>query len=103
MHRERTGRVEVRKYLKKSYCHRIEYLAANFLVASMWRRPLNSDVLASTTHRKSKRVSDETNTQIVAQMINKYRIKIVQKELYNVRNPPWIEDRKIIKESTVAI
>ena len=103
MHHERTGRVEVRKYLKKSCCHRIEYLTANFLAASMWRRPLNSDVLASTTHRKSKRVSDETNTQIVAQMINKYRIKIVQKELYNVRNPPWIEDRKIIKESTVAI
>ena len=36
-------------------------------------------------------------------MINKYRIKIVQNELYNVRNPPWIEDQKIIKESTVAI
>ena len=103
MHRERTGRVEVRKNLKKSCCHHIECPAANFLAASMWRRPLNSDVLASTTHKKPERVSDETNTQIVAQMINKYRIKIVQKELYNVRNPPWIEDWKIIKESTVAI
>ena len=103
MHHERTGRVEVRKYLKKNCCHRIECPAANFLAASMWRRPLNSDILTSTIHRKPERVSDETNTQIVAQMINKYRIKIVQKELYNVRNPPWIEDRKIIKESTVAI
>ena len=36
-------------------------------------------------------------------MINKYRIKIVQKELYNVKDPPWIEDRKFIEESTVAI
>ena len=92
-----------RKYLNKSCCHRIECPAANFLATFMWRRPLNSAALATTTHRKSERVSDETNTQIVAQMINKYRIKIVQKELYNVRNPPWIEDWKIIKESTVAI
>ena len=27
-------------------------------------------------------------------MINKYRIKIVQKELYNVRDPSWVKDRK---------
>ena len=27
-------------------------------------------------------------------MINKCRIKIVQKELYNVRDPPWIGDQK---------
>ena len=27
-------------------------------------------------------------------MINKCRIKIVQKELYNVRDPPWVKDRK---------
>ena len=60
----------------------------------MWRRPLNSIVLATTTHRMPKRVSDGTDTRVGAQMINKCRIKIVQKELYNVRNPPRIEDRK---------
>ena len=49
--------------------------------------PLNSAVLATTTHRKSKKVSDGTSTQIRAQMINKCRIKMVQKELYNVRDP----------------
>ena len=48
-------------------------------------------------------VSDGTNTQVVVQMINKCRIKIVQKELYNVRDPPWIGDRKKREESTVAI
>ena len=69
----------------------------------MWRRLLNSAALATTTQRISERVSDETSTQVVAQMTNKCKIKIVQKELYNVRNPPWIEDWKIIKESTVAI
>ena len=66
-------------------------------------KTLNSAVLATITHRRLKRVSDGTNTQVVAQMINKCRIKIVQKELYNVRDPPCIEDRKIIEESTVAI
>ena len=54
----------------------------------MWRRPLNNATLATTTHRKPKRVSDGTGTQVRAQMINKCRIKMAQKELYNVRDPP---------------
>ena len=69
----------------------------------MLRRPLNSAALTTITHRKLERVFDETSTQVVAQMINKCKIKIVQKGLYNVRDPPWIRDRKIIEESTVAI
>ena len=35
VHRERTGRVEARKYLRKSCCHRIECFAANFLATFM--------------------------------------------------------------------
>ena len=69
----------------------------------MWKRPLNSAALATTTHRKPKRVSNGTSTQVEAQMINKCRIKIIQKKLYNVRDLPWIGDRKLIEESTVAI
>ena len=88
IYHEYTGRVEAMKYLKKSRCHLIECLAANFLVAFMWRRLLNSTALATITHRKLERVSDRTSTQIVAQMINKCRIQIVQKGLYNVRDPP---------------
>ena len=34
-HYEHTRKMEARKYLRKSYCHRIEYSAANFLVAFM--------------------------------------------------------------------
>ena len=94
MHRERTRRVEAMKYLRKSCCHRIECLAANFLAAFMWRRPLNSAALTTTTHRKPERVSNGTSTQVVSQMTNKCRIKIVQKGLYNVRDPPWIKDWK---------
>ena len=88
--------MEARKYLKKSYYHRIECPVSNFLAAFMWRRPLNSAALATTTHRKPEEASDGTSTQVVAQMTNKCRIKIVQKELYNVRDPPWIGDRKMI-------
>ena len=98
MHRECTGRVEARKYLMKSCYHRIECPAANFLAAFMWRRPLNSAALATTTHRKPEGVSDGINTQVVAQMTNKCKIKIVQKELYNVRDPLWIRDQKIIEK-----
>ena len=95
--------MEVRKYLRKSFCHHIECLIANLLVVFLWRILLNNTVLAITTHKRLERVSDETNTQVVAQMTNKCRIKIVQKELYNVRDPSWTEDRKMIEESTVAI
>ena len=54
----------------------------------MWRRPLNSAALATATHRKPKWVSDETSTQVRAQMINKCGIKMAQRRLYNVRDPP---------------
>ena len=64
---------------------------------------MNSIVLATITHKRPERVSDRTSTQVVAQMTNKCMIKIVQEELYNVRDPSWIGDQKIIEESTVAI
>jgi len=54
----------------------------------MWKRPLNGVILATITYRKPKRVSNETGTQVKAQIINKCRIKIFQNELYNVRDPP---------------
>jgi len=60
----------------------------------MWRRLLNSIALTTTTHRRPERVFNKTSTQVVAQMIDKYRIKIVQMELYNVRDPPWVRDRE---------
>ena len=54
----------------------------------MLRRPLNSDALTITTQRKPERVFNGTDTQVRAQMINKCRIKMVQRELYNVRDSP---------------
>ena len=61
-------------------------MIATFLVAFMWRRPLNNAVLVIATHRKLKKVSGGTNTQVIAQMINKWRIKMINAELYNVRD-----------------
>ena len=54
----------------------------------MFRRPLNNVALATTTHRKSERVSDGTGTKVKAQITNKCWIKMVQGELYNVKYPP---------------
>ena len=70
-------RMGARKYLRKRYCHRIECPAANFLAAFIWRKPLNSTALTTTTHRRPERVSNGTGTQVVTQIINKCRIKIV--------------------------
>ena len=76
------------KYLRESCYRRIKCITATLLAVLMWRRPLNNVALAITTHKKPKRVSDGTDTQVRAQMINKCRIKIIPKELYNVRDPP---------------
>ena len=76
------------KYLRESYYHRIEYTATTFLAAFMFRRPLNNAVFTTTAHKKSKRVSNGTGTQVRAQMINKCKINMAQNELYNVRDPP---------------
>ena len=85
---EHTRRKGTQKYLRKTCYHHIKCTEATFLNVFMWRRLLNSAALTTTTHRKPKRVSDGTDTQVRAQMINKCRIRMVQKKLYNVRDPP---------------
>ena len=94
---------EPKKYLRESYYHRIVCTAATFLATFMWRKPLNSAALVTTTHRKPKKVSDRIDTQVRAQMINKCRIKMVQRDLYNVRDPPWGGGSKKKKENILAI
>jgi len=62
---------------RESCYHCIKCSAANFLTTLMWRRPLNDAVLAALMHKGLERVSDGTSTQVVAWMINKWRVKIV--------------------------
>ena len=83
-----------KKYLRESYCHCIECSVTNFLVVFMWKRPLNSATMATPTHREPERMSNATKTQIVAWMINKWRAKIIGRELYNRRDSPWRGDKK---------
>ena len=58
-------RNETRKYLRKS-CYRIKCTATAFLATFMWRRPLNSATSTTITHKKPKKVSDGTGTQVRA-------------------------------------
>ena len=62
MYHERPRMIGPQKYLKESYYHRIKCTTATFLAAFMLRRPLNSVALDTTTHRKSKKVFDGTDT-----------------------------------------
>ena len=94
VYHKRIRMMGTQKYLRESYYHRIECTATTFLAAFMFRRPLNNAVFTTTTHKKPKRVSDGTGTQVRAQMINKCKIKMAQKKLYNVRDPPWGRDRR---------
>ena len=55
------------------------------------------------THRKLEKAADGTSTQVATFMINKLRAKINGKEIYNVRNPPGMGDRRIEGEKTVVV
>ena len=72
-----TREKEILKYLRESCHHRIKCTAATFLVAFMWRIPLNSAILTTATHRKPQRVSDGTGSQVSVRMINKWRVRMI--------------------------
>ena len=69
----------------------------------MWRRPLNNAILATATHRKLGKVANGTSTQVRVQMINKWRVKMIQKKLYKVEDSSWKGDRKGERKSNIAI
>ena len=51
--------------------------------------------MVAATHRKLGKVADETSTRVTTYVINKWRAKINENEVYNVRSPPGKGDRKI--------
>ena len=87
-------REENSKYLRKSCHHNIKCTAATFLAALMWRRLLNSAALTAATHRGLKEVSDGMGTQVRIQVINKCKVQIIKKSLFNVEKPPWRGGRR---------
>ena len=60
----------------------------------MWRRRLNSATLVNATHRELGKVADGTSTQVRVQMINRWRVKMIQKGLYKVGDSPRKGDRR---------
>ena len=69
----------------------------NDLATLMRKWPLNSITLVAATHRKLEKAADGINTQVVTCMINKSRAKINRNEVYNIRNPPGMQDRRLIE------
>ena len=101
MYYERAGQMGVEKYLRKNCYQHIKCIVANSLAAFMWRRLLNSTALVTLTHRGPMRVSDGTSTQAVTWTIDKWRAKIIQREIYNV--PMRKGGSKNEEKNTVAI
>ena len=51
--------------------------------------------MVAATHRKLGKVADETSTRVTTYVINKWRAKINENEVYNVRSPLGKGDQKI--------
>ena len=90
------------KYLRKSCHHHIKCTVTTFLTALIWRRPLNSVILAATTHKGLKGVFDRMGAQVGVQVINKCKVQMIRKSLYNVEKPPWRGESEKEEENTVA-
>ena len=80
----------------------------NILAALMMKGPLNSMALVVVTHRGFGKVADGTNTRVMACTINRWRVRIDWKEVYNGRNPPRMGDYekgtgREKKEKTAAV
>ena len=67
---------------------RIKCKEATFPAALMWRRQVNSIILASATHRKIRWMSDGIDTQVKVQMVNKCKALINLRVLYKRRKSP---------------
>ena len=79
----------------RSHNCRIKCKKATFSAALMWRRQANSVTLASATHKKIRKMSDRTGTQVKVQMVNKCKVLINLRRLYKRRRSPCRGDREI--------
>ena len=59
----------------------------NVLATLMMKEPLNSAVLVAVTHRRFGKMANGTSTRVVACTINRWRVKIDWKVIYNERDP----------------
>ena len=96
------GRRKTPKYLKKSCYHHIKCFVPTFMAAFTWSRPLNNVSWEIITQKKLKKKFDGTNTQVVAQMVNKCRERMIQGDyiMGNIFHKKWIRKQR---KMTVAI
>ena len=59
--------------------------------------------MATTTHRKPGEVFNGTGTQVISQTINKCMVKMIQRELYNVKNPLWKGIKEILGKRITSL
>ena len=55
----------------------------------MWKRLLNSATLATATHKAPEKVADGTSTQVGAQIIDKWRVKMTPNKIYKEEDSSW--------------
>ena len=69
----------------------------------MWRKRLNNTTLANAIHRELEKgkVADGTSTQVRVQMINRWRVKMIQKVLYKVGDSPQNGDGRGREKRTI--
>ena len=82
--------------------------STNILVALIRKGPLNSAALIAATHRGFGKVADGTSTRVMTYTIDRWKVKIDWKEVYNVRDPPRMRDHekrtgREKKEKTVVV
>ena len=80
----------------------------NVLATLMIKGPLNNAALVTATYRGFGKMADGTSTRVMACTINKWRVMIDWKEVYNGKDPPRMGDRKKgrgreKKEKTAAV
>ena len=50
--------------------------------------------MVAATDRKLEKTADGISTQVATCIINKWRTKINGKEVYNIRNPPGMGEKR---------
>ena len=78
----------------KNCHHHIKCITTTLLATLMGKRPLNSAILATATHKEMIRVSDRTGAQVGVWMINKYKVQMIEEDLYNIEESPKRGDEK---------
>ena len=68
--------------------------AADNLDALMKKWPMNSTTLFAATHNKLRKAVDGTGTPVTTCMINKWTVKIKEKEIYIGKSPPRARERE---------